>query len=1555
MIFYVGILFFSRAVFAQPQYERIYDGFLEGSLTLLYSGGATITQPRAADIDNDGDMDVLIGDSEYRLWLYRNDGTRSQPRFTLVTDRFQGFGVIPPTNRRLKTDLGDLDNDGDLDMVEGNLNLHNVNIWNNTGTANEMILTPSQSSVLPSGIGDNSCPTLCDIDDDGDLDLFVSDNSTLWFYPNDGTPESPSFGTRVSVLSGGLTTRCVSFGDLDNDSDQDMLVGHYDGNISYYRNIGSSTSPSWLLIDSDYFEDTSDRKISWRTVDLCDLDGDHDLDALVGSSQGFFEVWENIGCSAEANFRYKPGIVDAFEGSPTLFAFADIDSDGDLDLFFGEQKTGDTEDIVFYRNMGSPMFPSWHRETSNLTGVNIGTHPRIKLADIDGDNDLDLFTSGIGGVSGNLLYFENVGTSHQYSYPSYSNIPGTSIANTCCPEFVDIDNDGILELFVGTSGGSIRFYENTGTVTSPNFVLSDSSYAGISLTSLYASISITFYDSDGDEDYDLFCGDYTGAAVHKIRYFENTGTKYSAAFNSTPTDSNFGPIDLYWETAIGFYDLDGDSDEEMLLCDENGGIYFFKNIADHLTVSPASITVISSDSVLFSVSASIGSITWSLHTNRSGAPVLTPSGTTCTYIAGATTGVVDVVEVVDASGTIGRAHVNVISATEMGLVGKAIIISGWKGTGDPLWPDTDRSATNYLANFAYRTLLHRGFSKENIYYLSPDPDQDVDGNGSNDDIDGESNLTNAQYAFNTWAGESPAPTKLLVYLDDHGGNQGIDQGYLRLNPGEVLLAQSVDAWLDALQTDHPSLQVTLAVDCCHSGSFLDECAPPTGKERIVLTSAKASEDAHFAAGGAISFSEAFFNSVYTGLSVGKSFDNASGAMDRYQTAWLDDSGDGVWDKDVDGTLASGEVIGATFIAGADRPQIGKINANQTITSGTSAMLWASEISSVYPLEEVFAVIVPPSFLPNPNQNPEQPITELPQLELTWNSGQSRYEGTYTDFTETGAYKVVIYARDIWDSYSYPKQTYVNQLGSTEKVIIVTGDTDYNPYSSWYYSNALSNYAYQTCRDRWIAKDRIRYLNGETGQDVDGNGAADDVYGLPTLSNLEDAITVWAGDALKVTIYLVGQMTPDSFDVNSSEFLAAYQLDTWLDTLQSSSPDKIVIVLEGDDSGSFIDDLTGTGRIIVTSCASPGSSLNQVYGLLSFSQFFWNQVLMGINVRDSYQFSRQAMRYLTSYQQQAKLEDGAGGSEAVGTWIGAAFVTGEEVPTIGEIPENLFIDSGLDVTLWASQVSDPDGIARVWALIMPPDYDPSEDVIDEVTMTYQSANTRYEYDYAGLTEIGKYTLTFFAKDRVGEISQPKQTYLLYGMDEYEPDDASPEATITIIPPVPEYQYHNFHDAGDTDWLRAYFFAGRDYWIETRNLEANCDLVLRLYNSSGPLVPPVTADDHIGNTPEDIYYHSSATDEYFIEVYHANSSIFGASTGYEIRISDTSPGNNGLATAIGEGQRSMKCEWDSVSGARGYNLYRSTHPDGPYVTKANDDGEIPEDGSDRSSILMNALIP
>ena len=233
--------------------------------------------------------------------------------------------------------------------------------------------------------------------------------------------------------------------------------------------------------------------------------------------------------------------------------------------------------------------------------------------------------------------------------------------------------------------------------------------------------------------------------------------------------------------------------------------------------------------------------------------------------------------------------------------------------------------------------------------------------------------------------------------------------------------------------------MVVVLDFCQAGSVLEPLKHSAPGRRTVISACASNEPTYFIAGGQVSFSDAFFGGLLTGLDLADAFSLARDAMSVYQSAELDANGDGVYSPNSDPAQVAGIYVGASFIAGKDIPQIGHVMGDQSLYSDTTATLWAYDISSAYELSRVWCLVVPPGH----NPNPTNPVADLPLLEMAYNPHTGRYEAEYSGFSELGAYKLMYYAQDIWDSVSLPRQSYVFQNGFQERVVLVAGGNTNN--------------------------------------------------------------------------------------------------------------------------------------------------------------------------------------------------------------------------------------------------------------------------------------------------------------------------------------------------------------------------------------------------------------------------------------------------------------------------------------------------------------------------------
>jgi DNA-binding beta-propeller fold protein YncE len=380
---------------------------------------------------------------------------------------------------------------------------------------------------------------------------------------------------------------------------------------------------------------------------------------------------------------------------------------------------------------------------------------------------------------------------------------------------------------------------------------------------------------------------------------------------------------------------------------------------------------------------------------------------------------------------------------------KAIVVAGsgpYKGNN--LW-----DATEMNANFAYRVLTYQGYTNDTIYYLSSDRNLDLNGDRI-PDVDADATNSKLQSAITQWANDAES---LVLYLTGHGGD-----GTFRMSETETLNAEDLASWLDELQGTMGGL-VTVIYDACESGSFVSKLAPPSEKQRILITSTSPGEPAYFLSQGALSFSYPFWSQIFSGAKIYDAYVMAKDVVGvaigagKSQNPEINDNGNGIGNEKDDGDLARNKYIGKGFVTAADIPLISTISQDQVLNGQTSATITV-EVVSAENVTKVWGVVYSPNFI----NTPGSPITDLPSFDLTCiDQGKKKYEGTYNGFTVAGTYTITVYAMNEAMIVSVPKTTKVEQVLSNQYTLTVT--------------IAPSNSAGSVSK----SPDKSTYTNGET--------------------------------------------------------------------------------------------------------------------------------------------------------------------------------------------------------------------------------------------------------------------------------------------------------------------------------------------------------------------------------------------------------------------------------------------------------------------------------------------
>jgi uncharacterized protein (DUF2141 family) len=492
---------------------------------------------RFADLDGDGDLDLLAEQPFSYIRYYRNDGRPGRPEFVTAADTLKDTAGEPIfSDRQNIPNITDLNCDGRLDLLIGRL----------TGTVShyreverdprgvpsfELVTDRFEDIEIVAQIGSlhgANTMALADIDHDGDQDLFWGDffEPGVLYIENTGTCERPVLrGEPVPFPPGDpLSTsgyNAPTVGDWDGDGDLDMFVGVVGGAYNLNRTLREN-----LL----YLEQTAPMEFTLRTraflrhidvgseshVAAVDWDGDGDYDLIISNKidpddlqTSRMYLFENIGTTREPRFaeRGPLNIRGSYHYAP---AFGDLDGDGDLDMILGTWR----DELAFYRNEGDANNPRWVLEESAIVKLTRGSNATPALVDIDGDGDLDLF---VGESSGSLNYYRNDGTASEPAFVFVSDsYNGIDIGRRSVPSFADVDGDGDWDLLIGRDAGGFAFYRNAGSTTNPVFV-ADSSLA-IDTPGFSTPVMV---DMDGDGDLDFLSGGVGGGVV----YYENVQTE----------------------------------------------------------------------------------------------------------------------------------------------------------------------------------------------------------------------------------------------------------------------------------------------------------------------------------------------------------------------------------------------------------------------------------------------------------------------------------------------------------------------------------------------------------------------------------------------------------------------------------------------------------------------------------------------------------------------------------------------------------------------------------------------------------------------------------------------------------------------------------------------------------------------------------------------------------------------------------------------------------------------------------------------------------------------
>lgn len=273
------------------------------------------------------------------------------------------------------------------------------------------------------------------------------------------------------------------------------------------------------------------------------------------------------------------GVVSTYVSVPH---FADLDGDGDFDLFVGGLDEVTYEFTLYYsENTGDANAPAFAPVKNNPFGWDLSGYilPFIEFADMDGDGDLDLSLMGYNASYEYVMYyFENAGDQQNPSFAAPVENPfglDKYISEDFdVPVYGDLDLDGDYDM-MRQSYDSFNYYENTGDSMEADFAAPQKNPFGL-VPQNYMTIS-ELIDIDLDGDLDIITGTYYNNG--SFLFFENTGSPQEASFEAAQVNP-FGLVSTDYLSVPAFADLDGDGDADLLVADYDGNFQYFENISN---------------------------------------------------------------------------------------------------------------------------------------------------------------------------------------------------------------------------------------------------------------------------------------------------------------------------------------------------------------------------------------------------------------------------------------------------------------------------------------------------------------------------------------------------------------------------------------------------------------------------------------------------------------------------------------------------------------------------------------------------------------------------------------------------------------------------------------------------------------------------------------------------------------------------------------------------------------------------------------------------------------
>lgn len=501
--------------------------------TIMENINATegVTTIQSADIDGDGDKDLLSGDSYNVKWFENIGGNNAQ----LVSHKIADFGIKFCT-------FADIDNDGDSDVV---VQSYGTIYWiKNNGLGN----FSAPSLLLTTNIVRSI--SVIDFDLDNDLDILYSYSDS--YYSGLSWLENTTgqvFTNRVISLNS--KSRAIYAIDIDRDNDVDIFSFNYDTQkLERFTNNGALSFTTQVI--------TNGRDNEYGTMNFSDIDNDNDFDLIVSNSAGYtnsieeLNIFKNNGTGTLTLFKT---LVTNGIGLSHIIT-KDLDNDNDLDILVS---CYNDDKLSWFKNTDSQgNFSTIQVINSKLNGAKA-----ICAYDFDGDSKVDVLAAS--PLDDKIVWHKNLNGLGTFDIEK---ILTRSINNPVKSISADIDNDGDKDVVsISETDGKISWYKNLDGIG--NFGVQN-----LVETEFIGFGNVVAIDFDNDGDIDIASGENNSNCCDFFCWYENLDGQGKFGSRKVISSSLDGVVGL--ATA----DLDNDGKNDLIRTAAFSGTHFnwYKNL-----------------------------------------------------------------------------------------------------------------------------------------------------------------------------------------------------------------------------------------------------------------------------------------------------------------------------------------------------------------------------------------------------------------------------------------------------------------------------------------------------------------------------------------------------------------------------------------------------------------------------------------------------------------------------------------------------------------------------------------------------------------------------------------------------------------------------------------------------------------------------------------------------------------------------------------------------------------------------------------------------------------